>query len=140
MNEYTGVVFNKYSQMLKSLYGNFPAIRMSSANPKEIWLRKRLHKRLCLAQLFHNDYKRIMNTDPNQQPVKQQSEDADKKDINLTNSNATLTEQTPKQADSPTMSDNATSAGNDNLTQSVINGSEINPEYGDAADPTFETL
>lgn len=81
-----------------------------------------------------------MNTDPNQQPVKQQSEDADKKDINLTNSNATLTEQTPKQADTPSMSDNATSAGNDNLTQSVINGSEINPEYGDAADPTFETL
>jgi hypothetical protein len=38
------------------------------------------------------------------------------------------------------MSDNATSAGNDNLTQSVVNGSEINPEYGDAADPTFETL
>jgi len=38
------------------------------------------------------------------------------------------------------MSDNATTVASNNLTQSVMNGSEINPEYGDAADPTFETF
>lgn len=81
-----------------------------------------------------------MNSDLNQQPEKRQPEDGDKKNINLPNTDATLAKQTPKQADSPTMNDNVTSAGNDNLTQSVINGSEINPEYGDAADPTFEKI
>jgi hypothetical protein len=80
-----------------------------------------------------------MNTDPNQQ-LKRQPEDGDKHELNLTSSNATLADQTPKQADAPTMSDNATAVMSDNLTQSVMNGSEINPEYGDAADPTFETM
>jgi hypothetical protein len=81
----------------------------------------------------------VMNTDP-KQVVTRQPEDGDGRELNLTNSDATLVDQTPKQADSPTMSDNATSAASDNLTQSVMNGSEINPEYGDAADPTFETI
>ncbi len=81
-----------------------------------------------------------MNTDPNKQQGARQPEDGDEKELNLTNSDATLAEQTPKQPDAPTMSDNATAAASDDLTQSVINGSEINPEYGDAADPTFETL
>jgi hypothetical protein len=80
-----------------------------------------------------------MNTDPNQQ-LKRQPEDGDKHELNLTNSNATLADQTAKQADAPTMSDNATAVMSDNLTQSVMNGSEINPEYGDAADPTFEAM
>jgi hypothetical protein len=80
-----------------------------------------------------------MNTDPNQQ-LKRQPEDGDKHELNLTSSNATLADQTPKQADAPTMSDNATAVMSDNLTQSVMNGSEINPEYGDAADPTFEAM
>ena len=81
-----------------------------------------------------------MNTDPKEQTAKRQPEDGDKKDLNLTNSDATLSGQTNKVPDSPAMSDNATSAASDNLTQSVMKGSEINPEYGDAADPTFETL
>ena len=79
-----------------------------------------------------------MNTDPNDS--KKQPENGTNQDLNLTNSDATLVNQLPKQADTPSMSDNATSAGSNNLTQSVINGSELNPEYGDAADPTFETM
>jgi hypothetical protein len=82
----------------------------------------------------------MMNTDPNQQQRKRQPEDGNEQSLNLTNSDATLADQPPKQPDSPTISDNATAATSDNLTQSVMNGSEINPEYGDAADPTFETL
>ena len=81
-----------------------------------------------------------MNTDPGQQQGKAQPEDGDDKELNLTNSDATLAADTPKQADAPSMMDNATTAASDNLTQSVMNGSEINPEYGDSADPTFETL
>jgi len=80
-----------------------------------------------------------MNADPNN-ARKRQPEEGDDKELNLTNSDATLADQTPKQPDAPTMSDNATAAASDNLTQSVMNGSEINPEYGDAADPTFETI
>src|SRR4028118_1128622 len=82
----------------------------------------------------------VMNSNPNPKAGKNQPEDGNDQDLYLTNSDASLARQTPKQADTPTMSDNATSAGNDNLTQSVMNGREINPEYGDAADPTFETL
>lgn len=81
-----------------------------------------------------------MNADANQQTVRRQPEDGNDKELNLTNSNATLADQNLKQPDAPSMTDNATTATSDNLTQSVMNGSEINPEYGDAADPTFETL
>lgn len=81
-----------------------------------------------------------MNSDPSQKAAKSQSEDGNDQDLNPTNNNASLARQTPKEVDSPTMSDNATSAANDNLTRSVMNGNEINPQYGDAADPTFETL
>ena len=81
-----------------------------------------------------------MNNNVNESTGPRQPEDGNDKDLNATNSDATLSPQTLKQADAPTMSDNATTASSDNLTQSVMNGSEINPEYGDAADPTFETL
>lgn len=81
-----------------------------------------------------------MNSDPNEIAGKNQPEDGNAQDLNLTNSNTSLAKQMPKEADSPTMSDNVTSVGNDNLSQSVMNDSEINPEYCDAADPTFETL
>ena len=101
----------------------------------------RLYKLVLLAQLFRPIIKiNVMNSDQNQKAGKNQPEDGNDQDLNLTNNDASLARQTPKQADSPTMSDNGTSGGNDNLTQSVMNGSEINPEYGDAADPTFETL
>jgi hypothetical protein len=80
-----------------------------------------------------------MAIDPNEL-LKKQPENGSENDLNLTNSDATLANKTPQQPDAPTMSDNATSAGNDNLTQSVMNGSELNPEYENAADPTFETL
>lgn len=81
-----------------------------------------------------------MNTDPKQSYTTRQPEDGNDKELNLTNSDATLADQTPRQPDAPAMNDNATTAASDNLTQSVMNGSEINPEYGDAADPAFETL
>lgn len=80
-----------------------------------------------------------MNSDPNELR-KRQPDDGEKKELNLTNSDATLAKDSPKDPNSPTMSDNATTAASHNLTQSVMNGSEINPEYGDAADPTFETI
>ena len=79
-----------------------------------------------------------MNNDPNNEP--KQPEDGTNEDLNLTNSDASLAHQPARQPDAPGMSDNATTAASDNLTQSIANGSEINPEYGDAADPTFETL
>ena len=81
-----------------------------------------------------------MSTDPNVSRPARQPEDGNDKELHLTDSDATLSNQPPKQPDSPGMSDNATSVANDNLTQSVMNGSEINPEYGDSADPTFETI
>ncbi len=81
-----------------------------------------------------------MSSDPNQKARKSQPEDGNDQDLNLTNNDASLIRETHREANSPTMSDNAASASNGNLTQSVMNGSEINPEYGDAADPTFETL
>jgi hypothetical protein len=81
-----------------------------------------------------------MNTEPNENQAKKQPEDGSEEDLNLTNSDATLANQTPKQADAPTMTDNATNVGTGNLTQSVMNGSEINPEYGDSADPAFEKM
>jgi hypothetical protein len=82
----------------------------------------------------------VMNNDINEQPGKKQPENGGEEELNLTNSDATLANETPKQPDAPTMTDNATNAGSDNLTQSVMNGSEINPEYGDSADPAFEKI
>jgi hypothetical protein len=38
------------------------------------------------------------------------------------------------------MSDQAGNKTMDNMNQSARQGDEINPEYGDAADPTYETL
>jgi hypothetical protein len=94
-----------------------------------------------LAQLFlYFLQTNTMNPETSTQKPAPQPEDGNDKELNLTNSDATLADRVPKQADSPSMSDNATTAGSDNLTQSVMNGSEINPEYGDAADPTFETI
>ena len=78
-----------------------------------------------------------MNIDPTN---KKQPEDGNDEELNLTNNDATLKSRTPSQADSPTMSDNATSAASENLTQSAMKDGEVNPEYGDSADPTFETL
>jgi hypothetical protein len=83
---------------------------------------------------------KAMNTDPNSSRLPRQPEEGNDKELLLTDSDATLSSQPAKQPDSASMSYNATAAANDNLTQSVMNGSEINPEYGDAADPTFETL
>ena len=80
-----------------------------------------------------------MNTDPDQQG-KKQPEDGKKDDLNLTNRDATLKDNPPKQPDAASMNDNAATATSDNLTQSIRGGSEINPEYGDAEDPTFEKL
>jgi hypothetical protein len=81
-----------------------------------------------------------MNNNSNAVSPRRQPEDGNDKELNLTNSDATLANRDLNPADSPSMSDNATTAASDNLTQSVMNGSEVNPEYGDAADPTFETL
>jgi len=81
-----------------------------------------------------------MNNDPNQNNLKSQPEDGSSEDLNLTNSDASLKSRTPTQADAPTMSDNATSAANENLTQSAMKDGEVNPEFGDSADPTFEML
>lgn len=81
-----------------------------------------------------------MNDDIKPASENKQPEDGTDKDLNLTNRDATLAKRTSKQPDATSMSDNATSAANDNLTQSISAGSEINPEYGDAADPTFETI
>lgn len=81
-----------------------------------------------------------MSIDPNETSRPKRPEDGNDEDLNLTNSDATLAKQTPKQADASIINDNATTATSNNLTQSVMNGSEINPEYGDSADPTFETI
>ena len=81
-----------------------------------------------------------MNTDPNQPKGAKQPEDGNEQDLNLTNSDATLTHHGVKQPDAPSLSDQADTATSENLTQSITTGSEINPEYGDAEDPTFETL
>ncbi len=44
------------------------------------------------------------------------------------------------QPDAPTMSDRATNVANENLTQSALADGEVQPEFGDAADPTTEEL
>jgi hypothetical protein len=81
-----------------------------------------------------------MNTDPNSSNRGRQPEEGNDKELHLTDSDATLSNQPAKQPDSASMSDNATTVASNNLTQSIMDGSEINPEYGDSADPTFETL
>jgi hypothetical protein len=82
----------------------------------------------------------LMQTSSND-PRRQQPEEGSDKDLNLTNNDASLLRTGERQQpDAPTMTDNAVNVNNDNLTQSASKGSELNPEYGDAADPTFETL
>ncbi len=77
---------------------------------------------------------------PDQNNPKRQPEDGNDKELNLTNIDASLKTRTPTQPDAPTMSDNATSVANENLTQSAMKDGEVNPEFGDSADPTFEML
>lgn len=43
------------------------------------------------------------------------------------------------QPDAPTINDSRANVAKDNLSQGVA-GTELNPEYGDAADPTSEKL
>jgi hypothetical protein len=83
----------------------------------------------------------FMQQDPNQQRNKQ-PEEGTKEDLNATNSDASLIRGgNSSQPDAPVFSDSAsTKIVNYNLTGSAAKGDEINPEYGDAADPTFETL
>ena len=82
-----------------------------------------------------------MATHTDNDPRKQQPEDGSDKELNLTNKDASLFRTGERQQpDAHTMNDSAANVNSDNLTQSASKGSEINPEYGDAADPTFETL
>ena len=83
-----------------------------------------------------------MKQDPGIPGRNQQPEDGTNEDLNLTNRDATLVNNTRNRTpDAATMSDQAgADALNDNLTASPSKGDEINPEYGDAADPTFEAM
>jgi hypothetical protein len=83
-----------------------------------------------------------MQYDPKEPPRNKQPENSTNEDLNLTNNDASLVNNDHnRQPDASTMSDQAGSDGvNDNLTQSALRGDDINPEYGDSADPTFETL
>lgn len=73
-------------------------------------------------------------------PRKQPEEGSDK-ELNMTNNDASLSRQgNRQQPDAPTMNDSAANVNSENLTQSAREDGEVNPEYGDAADPTFETL
>jgi hypothetical protein len=77
--------------------------------------------------------------EPNQR--RPQPEDGSDKDLNLTNSDASLQNiGNPQQPDATSMNDGAASVASENLTQSVMGHGEVNPEYGDAADPTFESM
>jgi len=72
---------------------------------------------------------------------RQQPEQGSEQDFNLTNNDASLFRQgNRQQPDAPTMNDSASNVNSENLTQSASKDGEVNPEYGDAADPTFETL
>jgi hypothetical protein len=83
-----------------------------------------------------------MQQDPKEPRRTKQPEDGTNEDLNLTNNDATLlNNERNRQPDASTMSDQAsTDALNDNMVQSARRGDEINPEYGDAADPTIEKL
>ena len=72
---------------------------------------------------------------------KKQPEEGSDKELNLTNNDASLIRQGDRQQpDALTMNDSAANVNSENLTQSAREDGEVNPEYGDAADPTFETL
>jgi hypothetical protein len=73
---------------------------------------------------------------------KAQPEQGGKEDLNLTNRDASLGHSGERrQPDPASMSDQAGSdMVNGNLSQSGTSSGERNPEYGDAADPTFETM
>ena len=74
-------------------------------------------------------------------PRNKQPEEGSDQDLNLTNNDASLLRTGERQQpDAPTMNDSAANVGSENLTQSALSDGEVNPEYGDAADPTFETL
>jgi hypothetical protein len=83
-----------------------------------------------------------MQQDPKEPRRGKQPEDGTNEDLNLTNNDATLlNNERNRQPDAATISDQAgADTVNDNMMQSARKGDEINPEYGDAADPTFETL
>lgn len=72
---------------------------------------------------------------------KKQPEEGSDRDLNLTNNDASLSRQgNRQQPDAPTMNDSAANVNSENLTQSARKDGEVNPEFGDAADPAFETL
>jgi hypothetical protein len=82
-----------------------------------------------------------MKQDP-KDPRSKQPEDGTNEDLNLTNSDASLVNNDRnRQVDAATMNDQSSQDNvNGNMDQSALRGDEINPEYGDAADPTFETI
>jgi hypothetical protein len=80
-----------------------------------------------------------MAKDPN---PKAQPGQGKKDDLNLTNRDASLGHAGERrQPEASTMSGSApTEIVNGDLSQSGTSGGERSPEYGDAADPAFETL
>lgn len=77
---------------------------------------------------------------PNNEKRSRQPDDGKEKELNLTNSDATLANNLMRQPDTPFISDHAASAASDHLSQSAMKGYEINPEYANTAAPAFETL
>lgn len=75
-----------------------------------------------------------------EQTPRPQPEDGTNEDLNLTNADASLVNNSRMQPDASSMSDRAENINDENLTQSASQDGEIAPEYGDAADPTFEAL
>lgn len=78
--------------------------------------------------------------DPTQDKKRALPEEGGRDDLNLTNNDASLVNQSNIQTDSPVMTDQAGGVNNENLTQSALQDGEAAPEFGDASDPTHEEL
>ena len=81
-----------------------------------------------------------MKPDPKQPNRGTQPEEGTNQDLSLVNGDASLVNQDSRQPDTTSVSDRPDTAVNDSLTQTALKDGEMAPEYGDAADPTFEAM
>ena len=81
-----------------------------------------------------------MKPDPKQPNANRQPEEGTNQDLSLVNGDASLVNQDSRQPDATSASDRPDTAVNESLTQTAMKNGEMAPEYGDAADPTFEAM
>lgn len=95
-----------------------------------------------MAQCFGCQYKQYNRNSNNEAvPKRTQPYEGSDQDLNLTNSDASLLKMGDhKQPDATSMNDGAASVDSEKLTQTAMGDGGVNPEFGNAAEPTFEAI